>query len=320
MKEAKAEVSAPEITPSEGIVAIRRIVGSWLHANGTKPRDAIASVANVLLSVSVPVFVAPLTERQQVAKQCVDTMMEIERRTLEAANVTPQAFTGLTPAKKVDLITHLENMIEQACHKPGEWKESPFAGGEIEGCTWTESYDLAIGKLLQRRDAFLAIDAVNALPELIKRVRDAEKGERSADAKVDELTNRLEESVAAHNALIDATHAERDTAKVPASMPDAWDDVLKERARQTLVEWHTPERDDCYTSGELAQAAAAYALHGVTRKGKESVPYEGAKLFPWDPEHWKPTNRRRDLVKAAALLLADIERIDRSGETATGIL
>jgi hypothetical protein len=29
-------------------------------------------------------------------------------------------------------------------------------------------------------------------------------------------------------------------------------------------------------------------------------------------EWWKPTNRRRDLVKAGALILAEIERLDRA--------
>lgn len=36
-------------------------------------------------------------------------------------------------------------------------------------------------------------------------------------------------------------------------------------------------------------------------------PPESAYGYEW----WKPTNRRRDLVKAAALILAEIERLDR---------
>jgi hypothetical protein len=34
-------------------------------------------------------------------------------------------------------------------------------------------------------------------------------------------------------------------------------------------------------------------------------------FWPWAAEWYKPTDRRRDLVKAASLLLAEIERLDR---------
>lgn len=36
------------------------------------------------------------------------------------------------------------------------------------------------------------------------------------------------------------------------------------------------------------------------------------EVWPWDESWWKPTNRRRDLVKAGALILAEIERLDRA--------
>jgi hypothetical protein len=34
--------------------------------------------------------------------------------------------------------------------------------------------------------------------------------------------------------------------------------------------------------------------------------------WPWDLKWWKPTTPRRDLVKAAALIVAEIERLDRA--------
>lgn len=33
--------------------------------------------------------------------------------------------------------------------------------------------------------------------------------------------------------------------------------------------------------------------------------------WPFPPRSWKPKDRRRDLVRAAALLVAEIERLDR---------
>jgi hypothetical protein len=39
---------------------------------------------------------------------------------------------------------------------------------------------------------------------------------------------------------------------------------------------------------------------------------ETPALWPWATAWWKPRDRRRNLVRAAALVLADIERIDRA--------
>lgn len=302
MENAKPVISEPEISPIEGIIAIRKIVGQWLRPEGSKPRDAIASVANVLLAVSVPVLTVPLTESQVIAKSLIDSLEEVEDFTQKAIMAgAPKTFSGLDFARKVDIITHLEKMIDQACHKPGEWKEGNCAGGTIDGKTFTESYDLHIGSLLQRRDAFLAIDAVNALPELIKRIRD---GEKDVAAAKDEIS------------------ALREMAKpVPVdtvAVSTAWFDVLNERSRQVNEEGHDHYRDDCYTCGELAEAAATYALLGTA--GNMVSADKAASIFPWDPEHLKPSSARKNMVKAAALLLAEIERIDRKGEMAAGIL
>ncbi len=87
-------------------------------------------------------------------------------------------------------------------------------------------------------------------------------------------------------------------------------DVLAERKRQVEKEGWTPEHDEQH-GGALAEAAAAYALSGAfwNRHGKKRVkPF----CWPWDDLWWKPTNARRDMVKAAALLHAAIEAYDRT--------
>jgi len=45
---------------------------------------------------------------------------------------------------------------------------------------------------------------------------------------------------------------------------------------------------------------------------------EPPESWLWGPEWWKPSSDdpRRDLVKGCALLLAEIERIDRAAEKA----
>ena len=84
-------------------------------------------------------------------------------------------------------------------------------------------------------------------------------------------------------------------------------DVLAERKRQVTAEGWTPGHDDEYEHGELADAAGCYALSSELFDCDGEPPIQ----WPWPDEWWKPTNRRRDLVKAGALILAEIERLDR---------
>lgn len=101
-------------------------------------------------------------------------------------------------------------------------------------------------------------------------------------------------------------------------------DVLAERQRQISVEGWDDTHDDCNDKSELAQAAACYALSGtpadeaVFIHGRWKDPRDLFWPWTWDRSWWKPTNRRRDLVKAGALILAEIERLDRAAPEAEG--
>lgn len=86
--------------------------------------------------------------------------------------------------------------------------------------------------------------------------------------------------------------------------PVAWRDVLSERRRQVEAEGWTPEHDDQHTDGGMADAAALYASLRVRH-------ITGFATWPWDAKWWKPKDRRSDLVRAGALILAEIERLDR---------
>lgn len=94
-------------------------------------------------------------------------------------------------------------------------------------------------------------------------------------------------------------------------------DVISERQRQRAVEGWTPEQDDHYTDGELAAAACCYAYHGFSRQWLFNQDAENYRAFahnsywPWKESWWKPKSPRQDLVRATALLLAEIERLDR---------
>ncbi len=93
-------------------------------------------------------------------------------------------------------------------------------------------------------------------------------------------------------------------------------DVFGERHRQINAEGWTPKHDDEHGDGALAEAAAVYAL---SERQIEIIRYRGgsiSELFPEWP--YKPKDRRRDLVRAGALILAEIERLDRAAAKAGG--
>lgn len=94
-------------------------------------------------------------------------------------------------------------------------------------------------------------------------------------------------------------------------MTKAAADVLAERRRQIEAEGWTPEHDDEHSVGEMAKAAACYALVSAGFNPDATI-----NVWPWHRRWWKPSDTRCNLVKAAALILAEIERLDRArGET-----
>lgn len=98
-------------------------------------------------------------------------------------------------------------------------------------------------------------------------------------------------------------------------------DVLAERYRQIEAEGWTPGHDDEQRSGQLAYAASVYALCAASPDADRavmdehgsyvSVPFRIRSKWPFDERWLKPNSRRRDLVKAGAFILAEIERLDR---------
>ena len=109
------------------------------------------------------------------------------------------------------------------------------------------------------------------------------------------------------------------TRAQPASVVD---EIAAERRRQIKKERWTTKHDDQHTDGGLALAAACYAslaaVHAQHRTRAEV--YANAEppfRWPWEREWWKPKNPRRDLIRAAALIVAEIERLDRASPAVT---
>jgi hypothetical protein len=127
----------------------------------------------------------------------------------------------------------------------------------------------------------------------------------AADAK----TADCHESCGYVGAECDFPHCKSNGAAdaMDAEQTQAARDVLDERRRQVEAEGWTPEHDDQYTACELARAAATYA----TCSHIEQLRLCGEQVWPWHPDWWKRGDYRRDLVKSGALILAEIERVDR---------
>ena len=115
------------------------------------------------------------------------------------------------------------------------------------------------------------------------------------------------------------------------------EEIAAERKRQIESEGWSAEHDDDHDSGELASAAACYAIKASTGEAFANTEVamnqyrRGDPPFQWPwyddcdvsggrgdcpvwgkrPAWWKPKNPRRDLILAAALIVAEIERLDR---------
>lgn len=92
----------------------------------------------------------------------------------------------------------------------------------------------------------------------------------------------------------------RELEAIVALLPKACIEISQERARQKSVEGWSEFHDDRHKGQELTMAAACYTLPGIAKS-----------TWPWDFRWWKPTTHRRNLIKAGALIVAEIERLDR---------
>lgn len=109
---------------------------------------------------------------------------------------------------------------------------------------------------------------------------------------------------------IESLHARVQELELERDGCKAARDLLAERARQVQEEGWTPEHDDEHSCGEMAEAAACYAASArvpTSTKRRQCPGY-----WPWAAKWWKPSDQRRDLIKAGALILAELERIDRA--------
>lgn len=96
--------------------------------------------------------------------------------------------------------------------------------------------------------------------------------------------------------------------------------IEEERARQVSTEGWTATRDDAHQAGEMPMAGALYArlasgqAMGFMGSAGTPLPPPG---WPWEAEWWKPSRDPvQNLIKAGALIAAEIDRLQRAGQAA----
>jgi len=106
-----------------------------------------------------------------------------------------------------------------------------------------------------------------------------------------------------------------DTPPAIAWASDALRDVTAERRRQIEAEGYDQSHDDEHVNDEIAALACFYAMPPGAREWDTSSTGYGLRLGDAIlPHGWgsiEDGDRRRELVKAGALILAEIERLDR---------
>lgn len=89
--------------------------------------------------------------------------------------------------------------------------------------------------------------------------------------------------------------------------------IQAERTRQIEKLGWTSEHDDQHTNFQLSAAGSCYA--NPYNGGPYSNPNYGypPQDWPWDASWWSPSEEPiRNLVKAGALIVAEIERLQRA--------
>lgn len=189
----------------------------------------------------------------------------------------------------------------RAAATPGRWST---LGARADGGAYidAEQHRLSwVGRTTDAADAELIVAAVNSLPALLSLARRATTLEQRVQALAEELDAGVVAAfvnAAARLRSILAAHEQNGGQQVPTAV----EMIAAERARQIEVEHWTPEHDAEHASGDLARAAACYALPEGWRSDD---------IWPWHPGWWKPSpdDRIRELVKAGALIAAEIDRL-----------
>lgn len=297
------------------------------HQEEIRRLDAVASKLRAQLAApqaAVPVEWCDKQHLLSVIRDVVGTnRMRVEHPTDQvAAEAIYQAISEHLPIYE-DVYDQLSEMIEphvSRLHQPDGWLPASVV----------DSVRLLLEQAVESRAARSAPQqgamTVNELASYAadKLIEVAQQGVVMPDART-VITDTLGFEFAQNelqtvnaNDLLRLVESARLNADRSAQT-DAARDVLAERRRQVEAEDFDASHDDMATRGQLSMAAACYTFeasrachwsYGMRDVAARPLPAG----WPWDSSWWKPAEPRRMLVKAGALILAEIERLDRSAQ------
>lgn len=110
--------------------------------------------------------------------------------------------------------------------------------------------------------------------------------------------------------------------------------ILEERERQITKEGYSAAHDDSYFLEELARAASSYCIAGAARASHGNYCIRSAqfhfkvdrmgldisvdldkiaeRVWPFDKKYYKPKSHKENLIRAAAFIVAELERLERA--------
>jgi hypothetical protein len=97
----------------------------------------------------------------------------------------------------------------------------------------------------------------------------------------------------------------------PIGTDKVLDDVKKKRQRQVVVHGRGRRADDAYVDGELARAAIPFIQSAYQEECGHLTAEELLVFWPMQQPPKLAQPRRELLINAAALLVAEVERLDR---------
>lgn len=264
-----------------------------------------------------------------------------------------------------DLLMKLRRCIDDAEHKPGQWASARSQmGGISSASTRPTGADVAhlLGTLKEsswagfsyKRDSWLAVEAVNALPalmQLAQAVLTQAEGRDEAGQVARALLAGLDKAPDLESSADEAESAQGGSQTPAASGVDSdasagGNDaesqgalmIVAERRRQQVEKGWTAAHDDKHKDQSMAMVCALYAapvpLYEMTggRRGYHFVdPWPDSWCGAWDRRRVDSKGQLKersldeqveDLTKAGALAAAEIDRLlrakHRAGDSITG--
>lgn len=263
-----------EAVPHTKIEKIRRFVSEWLVNGDVEASETMGKIAAVLIEPD------PIVPNDQVIAE----MLERIRMTEQSERSADQQVERLQ--------AELQNLRSQRCGQAEAW-----VAVFNTLCSCVPSW-------LNGADGVSTIEV--ACSTIRQLAADLERWKRSERAQVETIMMMQAEAQGLRE-QIERLQVVTDASQATAAARD----VLVECRRQVVAEGWTPKHDDDHNSGDLAKAAAAYAMAAVSQTQGYTV-NRPPLLWPWDKAWWKPCDARRSLVKAGALILAEVERLDRA--------